>query len=65
MRACHGHTASTESEETAERVVFKVKQGTSVNVIAKIRYAIEQAKERSERSAPADSAVATADASAQ
>jgi hypothetical protein len=56
---------TTESEETAEGVVFKVKQGTSVNVIAKIRYAMKKAKERSERSVPTDSTVAATDSVAQ
>jgi len=35
---------TAETAETAEGVVFKVKQGTSVNVMAKIKFAVKKAK---------------------
>ena len=46
---------TSETENSAEGVVFKVKQGTSVNVIAKVRFAVKKAGGRSQEPAPADS----------
>ncbi len=34
---------TSESATTAEGIVFKVKQGTSVNVVAKIKFAVKRA----------------------
>lgn len=47
---------TTESEEAAEGVVIKVKQGASVNAVAKIRFAMKKAKERTTRDSAPDSA---------
>jgi hypothetical protein len=47
---------TAESENSAEGVVFKVKQGTSVNVVAKIRFAVKKAGAKSKSAEPGDSA---------
>jgi hypothetical protein len=46
---------TSETENSAEGVVFKVKQGTSVNVMAKVRFAVKKAGGRSQAPATADS----------
>jgi secreted protein with Ig-like and vWFA domain len=47
---------TSESATTAEGIVFKVKQGTSVNVVAKIKFAIKRAGTGSKPAAAPDSA---------
>ncbi len=47
---------TSESATTAEGVVFKVKQGTSVNVVAKIKFAVKRAGSGSKPAEAADSA---------
>lgn len=47
---------TSESATTAEGIVFKVKQGTSVNVVAKIKFAVKRAGVGSKAAAAADSA---------
>ena len=39
---------TSETENSAEGVVFKVKQGTSVNVMAKVRFAVKKAGGRTQ-----------------
>ncbi len=47
---------TSESATTAEGVVFKVKQGTSVNVVAKIKFAVKRAGAGAKPAEAADSA---------
>ena len=47
---------TAETENTAEGVVFKVKQGTSINIMAKVRFAVKKAGGRAQVPAAADSA---------
>jgi hypothetical protein len=47
---------TSESATTAEGIVFKVKQGTSVNVVAKIKFAVKRAGSGAKPAEPADSA---------
>ncbi len=47
---------TSESANSAEGVVFKVKQGTSVNVVAKIKFAVKRAAGASKQAEPGDSA---------
>ncbi len=47
---------TSESATTAEGVVFKVKQGTSVNVVAKIKFAVKRAGAGSKPAEAGDSA---------
>jgi hypothetical protein len=39
---------TSETENSAEGVVFKVKQGTSVNIMAKVRFAVKKAGGRTQ-----------------
>jgi hypothetical protein len=45
---------TAESDSTAEGIQFKVKQGTSANVVAKVRFAVKQATGKPPKG-PADS----------
>lgn len=47
---------TAESENSAEGVVFKVKQGTSINIMAKVKFAVKKAGGRSQSPAATDSA---------
>ena len=47
---------TAESENSAEGVVFKVKQGTSINIMAKVKFAVKKAGGRGQAPAAADSA---------
>ena len=47
---------TSESATTAEGVVFKVKQGTSVNVVAKIKFAVKRASTGGKPAESGDSA---------
>ncbi|MEO8637234.1 MAG: hypothetical protein ABI587_18310 [Gemmatimonadales bacterium] len=47
---------TSETENSAEGVVFKVKQGTSVNIMAKVRFAVKKAGGRAAQVPAADSA---------
>jgi hypothetical protein len=47
---------TSESATTAEGIVFKVKQGTSVNVVAKIKFAVKRAGNGAKPAEAADSA---------
>jgi hypothetical protein len=47
---------TSESATTAEGIVFKVKQGTSINVVAKIKFAVKRAGNGAKPAEAADSA---------
>ena len=47
---------TAESENSSEGVVFKVKQGTSINIMAKVKFAVKKAGGRGQAPAAADSA---------
>lgn len=47
---------TAETDKSAEGVVFKVKQGTSVNVVAKIKFAMKKAGTKTPAAEPTDSA---------
>lgn len=49
---------TSESDSTAEGIEFKVKQGTSANVVAKIRFAVKKATGAPMKN-PADSTTST------
>ena len=46
---------TSETENSAEGVVFKVKQGTSVNIMAKVRFGVKKAGGRAAQAPAADS----------